>query len=61
MTRINPFPATQRKLKRLFPVRPVPANSGSPVAPVSPTSPRPTPEPVPSPLQAAKDAFAGFF
>jgi hypothetical protein len=58
MTRINPFLATQRKLKRLFPVRPGPANS---VAPLSPVSPRPTPKPVPSPLQAAWDGFAGFF
>jgi hypothetical protein len=56
MARINPFPATQAKLKRLFSVRP--ANSGSLVSPIAP---RPTPKPVPSPLQAAWDGFAGFF
>jgi hypothetical protein len=59
MTRINPFPATQRKLKRLFPIRSAPANSSSPAAPLSLTSPRPMA--VPSPLQAAWDGFAGFF
>jgi hypothetical protein len=61
VTRINPFPATQRKLKRLFPVTPAPANAGGPVTPLSLTSPRPTPRPVPSPMQAARDGFAGFF
>ena len=59
MTRINPFPATQRKLKRAFPAQP--ANSFVSVAPVSPTSPLPMPRPVPSPLQSAKDAFAGYY
>jgi hypothetical protein len=48
MTRINPFPATQKKLQRLFPPGPV-------------TAPRPTPKPIPSPLQAAQDGFAGYF
>jgi hypothetical protein len=61
MTRINPFPATQRKLNRLFPVRPAPMNVGGPPAPLSPVSLRPTPKPIPSPLQAAWDGFAGFF
>jgi hypothetical protein len=58
MTRINPFPATQHKLKRLFPVRPKPASAAGPMAP---TAPRPTPKPVPSPLQAAWDRLAGYF
>jgi hypothetical protein len=61
LTRINPFPATQRKLERLFPVTPAPANAGSPVTPLSPASPRREPKPVPSPTQAARDGFAGFF
>jgi hypothetical protein len=60
MTRINPFPATQRKVKRLFPARPGTANSGSPLAPPL-ASPRPAARPVPSPLQAAWDGFAGYF
>jgi hypothetical protein len=61
MSKINPFPATQRKLKRLFPIRPAQANVGSPTTPLSPTSQRPTPKPIPSPLQSAQDGFAGFF
>jgi hypothetical protein len=60
MVRINPFPATQRKLKRLFPIRPVPANAGSPMTPLSPTLLRPTAKPIPSPLQSALDGFAGY-
>jgi hypothetical protein len=55
MSKINPFPTTQRKLKRLLAVRPEPANVGSP------TSQRPTAKPIPSPLQSAQDGFAGFF
>ena len=58
MTRINPFLATQRNHKRLFPVRPGPAR---PVAPLLSTPPRQAPKQVPSPLQAAWDGFAGFF
>jgi hypothetical protein len=61
MTRINPFPATQAKLKRLFPSRRAVANSRGPTASWPPPSPRPAPEPIPSPLQSALDGFAGFF
>jgi hypothetical protein len=61
MARINPFPATQAKLKRLFPDRRAVANSRGPMASWPPTSPRPATQPIPSPLQAAWDGFAGFF
>jgi hypothetical protein len=57
MTRINPFPATQMKLQRLFTPGPV----ARPAAPPPVTAPRPTPKPIPSPLQAARDGFAGYF
>jgi hypothetical protein len=61
MARINAFPATQAKRKRLFPARPGAVDAGSPLAPTSPFPPRPAPLSVPSPLRAARDGFAGFF
>jgi hypothetical protein len=61
MPRINVFPATQRKLKRLFPAWPAPANPGGPVTPLPPATPRPAAKPIPSPLKSAQDGFAGFF
>jgi hypothetical protein len=60
MPRINPFPATQKKLQRVLARRPAPASAAGFVAQTLAAAP-PTPKPVPSPLQAARDAFAGYF
>src|SRR5262249_7572030 len=61
ISHINPFPATQQKLKRLFPTKAASANASDLAKTISPTSPGPMPKPIPSPLRAAQDGFAGYF
>ncbi len=59
MARINPFPATQKRLQRLFPRRPIPAKAGAPAAPLRLATQPWKPKPISSPVRVAQDALTG--